>query len=187
MKKILFTLSALALCYAVNAQNLTTEKWPNGNKRSEGIVLGDAKMDPSDSKEVQSRKLNNTTKDGKWNTWFENGTVRSEEFYTKGAMTGTWKTWYDNGQLESEINFTAATSTVYYKSGEKNSEGGMASGMIHTGTWTGYFENGTKNYEGAYNSEGMKVGVWKWWDEKGNETTEQTYQNGNLTNTKNLK
>ena len=179
MKKIIFTFSAIALFLTANAQDKRTETWPNGNKKSEGIVIGKA-IDPNASKEVQSRQSVNIIKDGKWTNWFENGTVRSEEFYSNGITVGTWKVWYDNGQLESEINFTTGKSAHFYKNGNKHSEGGIAVGMVNTGKWIGYHENGNKNFEGTYTNEGQKDGVWTWYDETGKATTTQTYQNGEL-------
>ncbi|MBL0329809.1 MAG: hypothetical protein IPP64_10415 [Bacteroidetes bacterium] len=179
MKKFLFTFAAVALFTTVNAQNKRTETWPNGNKKSEGMTIG-KDMDPSASKEVQSRQSVNIIKDGMWTNWFEDGKVRSEEYYNNGIMVGTWKVWYDNGQLESEINFTAGTSVHFYKNGQKHSQGGIANGMVNTGRWIGYHENGNKNFEGSYTADGQKDGVWTWYDETGKTTTTQTYQNGEL-------
>jgi antitoxin component YwqK of YwqJK toxin-antitoxin module len=169
---------------AVNAQNLITTNWPNGNKQTEGAVTGDAKISNADSKEEQARKMAAVVKDGKWTTWFENGTVRSEEYYSNGTMTGTWKSVYDNGQTEFTIDFASGKAVFYTKSGVVSSEGLIANGMVHKGDWTGYYENGTKNYKGSYDNEGRKDGVWTWWDEKGNMTNGQTFKNGTLLSTK---
>lgn len=179
MKKIVFTFAAMALFLTANAQDKRVETWPNGNKKSEGIVIGNS-VDASASKEVQARQSVNVIKDGKWTNWFENGTVRSEESYNKGITTGIWKVWYENGQLESEINFTAGTAVHFYKNGNKHSEGGIAAGMVNTGKWTAYHENGNKNFEGTYTSDGQKDGVWTWYDETGKLTTTQTFKNGEL-------
>ncbi len=178
MKKVIFTLSAITVFLTANAQGTKTETWPNGNKKSEGVIIGKA-LDASASKEVQLRQSVAAIKDGKWTNWFENGTVRSEEYYSNGTMIGNWKVWYDNGQLESDINFTTGKSVYFHKNGKKQSEGGIASGMVNIGTWIGYFEDGSKNYEGTYNMNGQKDGVWTWYDEKGKVTT-QTYKNGEL-------
>ncbi|HEY0029571.1 MAG TPA: hypothetical protein VGC65_02340 [Bacteroidia bacterium] len=180
MKKTLFTLSAAVLLLTANAQNKTVEHWPNGTKKSEGIVIGDNKVDATASKEQQSRQSVTIIKDGKWSTWHENGTLRSEENYNQGIMTGAWKAWYENGQVESEINFTTGKASFYHKNGKKQSEGTMANGMVTTGKWTGYYENGNKNYEGTYASNGQKDGTWNWFDETGKATTIQIYKNGDL-------
>jgi antitoxin component YwqK of YwqJK toxin-antitoxin module len=186
MKKIIFTLSALAFSLAINAQGVTTEHWPNGNKKSEGVAIGNAVVSASDSKENQARQLSSVIKDGKWSYWYENGTLRAEEYYTNGTMTGIWKVLYEDGKLESQIDFGTSKATIFFKDGNKNSEGGMINGMIHTGAWVGYYENGNKNYQGSYDNAGNKIGTWTWYDEKGNATTEQTFNNGELTGTKKL-
>lgn len=180
MKKIILAVSAFAFIFTANAQDKKTELWPNGAKKSEGIVIGASKVDPNAPKEIQARQSVNITKDGKWTNWFENGTVRSEEYYNKGIMTGNWKVWYDNGQIESDINFATGTASHYHKNGNKQSEGGIANGMVNTGKWTGYFENGKKNYEGTYTMDGKKDGNWTWYDENGKVTSVQVYQNGEL-------
>ena len=179
MKKILLTLSAMALLILANAQVKKTENWPNGNKKSEGSIIGNS-VDASSPKETQARQAVNVIKDGKWINWFENGTIRSEEYYNKGSMTGNWKVWYENGQIESDINFISGKSVHFHKNGKKQSEGGIADGMINIGKWKGYHENGNLNYEGSYSSKGQKEGVWTWYDEAGKITTVQTYLNVEL-------
>jgi antitoxin component YwqK of YwqJK toxin-antitoxin module len=186
MKKIILTISAVAAFFVVNAQRTVTENWPNGSKKSQGTVIGDANIAPNDSKEDQARKMSSVAKDGKWTTWFENGTLHSEEFYDKGTMTGTWKSLYENGKTESEINFATGKAVFYYPNGTINSEGNMSNGMIQKGKWTGYHDNGNKNFEGSYNAEGKKDGVWKFYDTKGLATTEQTFNNGELIKTTDL-
>jgi antitoxin component YwqK of YwqJK toxin-antitoxin module len=94
-------------------------------------------------------------------------------------MAGAWKAWYENGQLESDINFTTGKTTHFYKNATKQSEGGIAPGMISTGKLIGYYENGKKNYEGTYTMDGKKDGIWTWYDEAGKVTT-QTYSKGEL-------
>jgi len=179
MKKILFTLSAMTFLLAANAQEKKTENWSNGNKKSEGSIIGNP-IDASAPKETQARQAVTIIKDGKWINWFENGNVRSEEYYNKGRMTGNWKVWYDNGKQESDINFITGKSAHFHKNGKKQSEGGIAEGMVNIGKWKGYYENGNLNYEGSYSSNGQKEGVWSWYDEAGKITTVQTYLNGEL-------
>jgi antitoxin component YwqK of YwqJK toxin-antitoxin module len=179
MKKILLTLASIALLISANAQDKRTENWPNGNKKSEGRIIGNP-VDASSPKEAQARQALNVIKDGKWTNWFENGTIRSEEYYNKGSMIGNWKVWYENGQIDSDINFISGKSAHFYKNGKKQSEGGIADGMINIGKWKGYFENGNLNYEGVYSANGQKEGIWTWYDETGKVTTTQLYKNGEL-------
>jgi antitoxin component YwqK of YwqJK toxin-antitoxin module len=186
MKKIILTLSAVAAFIVTNAQNKVSESWPNGNKKSEGVVIGEVKINPTDTKEEQAKKMNSAIKDGKWTNWYENGKIRSEEEYNKGTMTGIWKSFFEDGKTESEINFISGKATFYNKRGGLSSEGTMASGMIQKGQWIVYHENGNKNAEGSYNAEGKKDGIWKWYNTQGMATTEQTYKNGELIGTADL-
>jgi len=179
MKKLIFTLSALALFITLNAQEKKTEYYENGSKKSEGIVLGGS-VDANASKSEQARQSANITRDGKWTNWYENGSVRSEEYYSKGTMTGNWKGWYQNGKLESDINFGTGTAVFYHANGNKHSEGQIKDGMVYTGKWTGYHENGNKNYEGSYTADGQKDGTWTWYDVNGKMTSTQVYSNGQL-------
>lgn len=186
MRKTILTISAAATFFVMNAQNTVTETWPNGSKKSQGIVIGEAKINPADSKEEQAKKMQNVIKDGKWTTWYENGAFHSEEYYDKGTMTGTWKSSYENGKTESEINFTTGKAIYYNDKGGISSEGMMASGMIQKGKWIGYHENGNKNYEGSFNAEGKKDGVWKFFNTQGIAATEQIFKNGELVKTTKL-
>jgi len=181
MKKIILSITTIFVSFvALNAQNVVTEKWDNGNKKSEGIIIGNGTTVANETKEQQAQRTSALIKDGKWMNWYENGTVRSEEHYNKGEMTGVWKSYNENGAIESELNFTTGKAVNFHKNGQKHSEGTIKSGMISVGKWIGYFENGTKNYEGTYNSQGQKDGTWKWWNEKGELTAEQTFKNGTL-------
>lgn len=185
MKKILFTLLASAISVAAFSQQSTIKYWDNGNKKSEGLMIGGTAVSSNDSKAVQAQKMQGAVKDGKWSYWFENGKQSGEEYYNKGSQTGTWKTWYDNGNISSEINFEAGTATFWFSNGKKQSEGKMMTGMVRDGKWTGWYENGRINFEGSYKN-GKKEGVWVWYNEKGEKTTEQVYQDDKVTGTKNF-
>lgn len=180
MKKIVLSIALFSFLMAANAQSVKTERYANGNKKSEGMVIGDAQIDNTASKEAQARQAASITKDGNWTTWFENGTVRSEEHYNKGAMVGAWKFYYEDGKTESDINFETGKAVYFFKNGNKQSEGGISNGMVTTGKWTGYHENGQKNFEGSYNAQGQKVGQWNWWDDQGRFLSSQTFNNGTV-------
>lgn len=181
MKKIISSIAVVVFTFFVStAQNIVTEKWQNGNKKSEGSIIGNTNSVSNETKDQLAQRTSSLIKDGKWSYWFENGTLKSEEYYNKGEMTGTWKSYHENGSIESETNFSTGKAVVFHKNGQKHSEGTMKSGMITIGKWTGYFENGAKNYEGTYNNQGQKDGVWKWWNEKGEVTAEQHFKNGTL-------
>jgi antitoxin component YwqK of YwqJK toxin-antitoxin module len=183
MKKIFATLFASAFSIAMFAQQTAVEYWPNGTKKSEGVMLNAQAVNATDSKAVQAQKMQNAAKDGKWSYWFENGQLSSEEHYSSGAMIGTWKSWYNNGQISSQIDFSNSNAAFYHANGQKESEGKMYSGMKKDGKWTGWYDNGKMNYEGMY-SDGKKTGTWIYYSETGAKTAEQVFNAGELVSTK---
>lgn len=183
MRRIFFTFILGALSAAAFAQQTTTEFWSNGQKKSEGVVLGAEKILPGDSKEVQSQKLQNARKDGKWIYWFEDGKISAEEHYQDGVQTGVWKSWYDNGKLSSQIDFQNFHATYWFTNGQKQSEGKMYTGFVKDGKWIAWHENGTLNVEGTYKM-GKKDGTWIWYNDKGEKVSEQVYKNDELVLTK---
>jgi len=177
MKKIILSLTFAAFALSGSSQKLYTENWDNGKKKSEGILYGATEFPKTDTKQDRAMKMANSLKDGKWQHWYENGTLGAEENYKMGVETGVWRTWFDNGSVSSVTDFESAQSVSYYLNGKKLSEGTMQKGMLKSGTWTGYFENGAKNYEGFYKN-GLKDGQWTWWNEKGEQTMVENYSNG---------
>jgi hypothetical protein len=102
--------------------------------------------------------------------WFDDGTVRSEGAYAKGAMTGAWRSFYSGGVVRSEKT---------YRDG------------VPTGTWTTFFADGSPSTVHVYASAdrvrvtefgpgkkklregelvgGARHGTWIEWDAYGNE------------------
>lgn len=183
MKKMFAILLASAFSAAAFAQQAVVEYWPNGTKKSEGVMLNAQAVNASDSKAVKAQKMQNALKDGKWSYWFENGQLSAEENYSSGEPTGVWKTWYNNGQIGSQIDFTTSNAVFYHTNGHKESEGKMLPGMKKDGKWTGWYDNGKLNYEGSF-SGGKKIGTWIFYSESGVKTAEQEFRDGELVSTK---
>jgi antitoxin component YwqK of YwqJK toxin-antitoxin module len=68
-------------------------------------------------------------KDGKYESWYENGQKSEEGEYVDGKMHGRWVAWYQNGQKEEE--------------------GEYVNGKRH-GIWTFWDEDGNKENERIY-------------------------------------
>jgi hypothetical protein len=104
-------------------------------------------------------RQNEPPKDGSWTERWENGSLRSQGSYTKGAKEGLWRTWYKNGQLQ-----TIGT----YEMGEP------------TGFWSTWYENGkiklkaTMDFAVQHEMNGMKKG-WKFWTEEGEPVVYETW------------
>ncbi|TND08049.1 MAG: hypothetical protein FD123_2603 [Bacteroidetes bacterium] len=187
MKRLLFSIPLVLAFTGLSAQYQSTELWPNGNKLVQGTYSADPGIKPGDDKHTVAEKIGKVTKVGDWSYWFENGKLSAEEHYTStGIATGTWKTWYANGQTTSEINFTTGTATFWFENGSRSSQGTMLPGMIQTGKWVSWHDNGQKNSEGSFDKNGKQVGTWTFWDAQGKKMAEQTYNNGELTQTKNF-
>ena len=161
----------------VTSQNLNTQYWDNGQQRSEGILLPET-AGPALSDRAKITDL--SRRDGQWTTWYQDGKLASQEFYTKGLQTGLWKTSFPSGKQSSEVNLESGKAIYWYESGKLHSEGIMNKGMIRNGIWKGYFENGKITYEGNY-SAGDKNGNWTWYNEKGDKTLAEKYSQGKQT------
>ncbi|MFN5628521.1 MAG: toxin-antitoxin system YwqK family antitoxin [Bacteroidota bacterium] len=176
---ILFLLP-VSLCMA----QVKTAYYANGNKMYEGKFV-DASPDffaptfESLPKEDKARLMASAKKDGEWKTWFENGTIASEEVYRNGVITGHWKQYTIDGKISADLNFGSGISTFFYTTGQKESQGLMLEGYVLEGEWTGFHENGKISFTGKYN-KGQKDGVWVYYNVDGSKNTEQTYNNGVL-------
>lgn len=63
----------------------------------------------------------NQEREGRWRSWYENGTLWSEAHYKDGVQTGKYRTFFENGKQSMEGN---------YKDGKR------------VGTWKLYDEDG---------------------------------------------
>src|SRR3990167_7677894 len=57
--------------------------------------------------QINERKtiFRGNTEQGKYEQWYENGQLNSENNYKDGEKEGIQRTWYENGQLNSENNY----------------------------------------------------------------------------------
>ena len=97
-------------------------------------------------------------KDGKLNTWYVNGQIKSEKNYKNGKLNGKMTMWYMNGQIKSGRN---------YKNGKKD------------GKLISWYQNAQIQSDGNY-KDGKKDGKWTLWDENGQITSEKIYKDGEL-------
>lgn len=181
MKKTLLSITFALSALLAFGQYTYTENWPNGKKKMQGSYNSAVEIYSTDSKEVQSQKMANAIRIGKWEHFFEDGKLAAEEFYTNGVMTGTWKSWYSDGSVQYVIDFSTGKAIIYHQNGKVASEGKMLPGMIQDGYWITNHSNGNRNVEGSY-VNGQKNGDWKFYDEKGNHYFTEKWNNGVKTN-----
>jgi antitoxin component YwqK of YwqJK toxin-antitoxin module len=98
------------------------------------------------------------TKEGEWNSWYENNQKESKGFYWNGVREDVWTYWHENGQKAKERE---------YKEGKKE------------GLWTYWHENGQKQSEREY-KDGKEEGLWTYWHENGQKQSEREYKDGEL-------
>lgn len=89
-------------------------------------------------------------------TFWKNGTVKTEKNYNKGTLDGWVTSYYEWGDVDDKI---------YYKDGNAH------------GKYTSYFANGTLYCEGYYHND-EKVGEWKYYHANGNLQKEYYYSDG---------
>ena len=83
---------------------------------------------------MSSKRYLRGVKDGPFNTWYENGQKRSENYWEYDKKIGKWFTWYSNGQLEAEGSYVNDKKdgrwVSYNKTGEKVTELLYANGEL---------------------------------------------------------
>jgi antitoxin component YwqK of YwqJK toxin-antitoxin module len=114
---------------------LEVEHYSNGQKGAEGRLV--------DGK-----------RDGFWQTWYEDGRLRSAGNWANGAKTGHWVFCHQNGN---------------------KTEGDYKDGVRH-GMWIDWWDSGVKAREVAFERD-MANGVQKDWYRNGNLRQEGTYVN----------
>ena len=134
------------------------EYYPNGQKKSEGILRYDEKGIP--------------VRDGKWTYWVSLGQKDKEVTYKDGKEDGLWTSWWysSNGQKRYEVTYKEGKedglATEWWENGNKYSEKTYKDGK-EDGLATSWHEYGEKYREQNY-SVGELISD-KMWDEDGNE------------------
>jgi len=149
-------------------QELSSEKYPNGQLKSEGTIVSGKK-------------------EGIWTTWYESGQKESEETYKNGIQNGISLSWYINGTKEHEGIYDFGRKNgkwiSYHENGQIDSSGYYINGL-KDGQWTSWHKNQQKKSDGYY-KEGKKDGSWHTWFENGriefNGNYKDDYIDGNAT------
>lgn len=84
-------------------------------------------------------------RNGNWETYHHNGTIKSKGFYIDGLEDGLWLAYYENGQLHYRGKFIKG---------------------IKDGIWEEYYPNGQLKSKGKY-LEGKYFEGWSFYNEKG--------------------
>ena len=131
---------------------------------------------------------------GRWTTWYKNGTKESEGYLKDYLKTGHWTTWYENGNKVSEEDWKDEKlihQTRWYENGNKENEGDFVNGnttnlrawyedgnikeeFVANGHSVSYYDNGNKQEEGD-RKDGIGIGHWIYWYEDGSKRYEMDY------------
>jgi uncharacterized protein len=130
--------------------------------------------------------LFNNMYQGRYLSYFENGQLRSEGYYSKNKMTGTWHYFYPGGKIMSIQEFKqgkllninawdvdsnsliingTGTFILYYANGSRMSRVTYKA-CKQDGVWISWFENGKLASEVCYDF-GKPIGIWRFWDQDG--------------------
>lgn len=56
--------------------------------------------------------FSNELLNGKFTSYFDDGSKKSDRFYKDSVPIGTWKSWYNNGNLQSVVEFLDSTGQI---------------------------------------------------------------------------
>lgn len=98
----------------------------------------------------------NGKKEGEWQTYYNNGTIKNKGIYLNDHKIGVWSVYYDTGELEKEI---------LYKLGKKH------------GRTKIFYKNGAKKALLNYN-EGKENGISEYFDQDGHLQMKVHYKSG---------
>ncbi len=149
--------------------SLTTIYYPDGSKYKQTMYM-------------QNEKTRMEMKNGKELCWYENGQVKSELTYEKGAPAGAACTYYDNGTKASETTYKNGNKEgdeiEYYPDGTKKKLTPFVNGDLH-GVQREWYPNGNPKKEDTY-SKNVLNGISTWYYEDGKKETECSYKDGKL-------
>ena len=95
----------------------------------------------------------NYTKDGRYISYYKNGTLSGDIYYENGIMVGACSWYFPSGNLKRIKEFTSDSNLSYqidfYENGQRKSEGTFA-GDAFSGRWIFYDQLGTITLESDY-------------------------------------
>lgn len=108
-------------------------------------------------------QLPDGSKHGRERVWRRDGSREWEKEWDKGEPAGAWRSWYANGQLRSECFYSGAgverTLSFWHENGARRMQGPAIQG-VRTGRWRVWFAEGALAEEGEY-EQGLRTGLWQ--------------------------
>ncbi len=107
---------------------------------------------------------------GEWKVFFEDGTLKSSEFYLNDTIHGPFKEYYDNGRLNLESEFVhgvlQGVAKRYFITGELMEEVTFENNE-ENGPFKEYYKNGQLQWSGTYLNGDNEFGLLEHYNEEG--------------------
>jgi antitoxin component YwqK of YwqJK toxin-antitoxin module len=111
-------------------------------------------------------------------TYYEDGSVKEEAYFSGGAPHGPAKWYYESGTLEQEVNFDLGkrhgVMRTYYENGSIKEEVFYEEGLLE-GTAKWFYESGVLMQEAEY-AAGKREGITRVYNEDGTLKSEWEYK-----------
>ena len=123
--------------------------------------------DSTKVKEIFHFNLRDSTLEGTYESFHQNGSLQTFGWYKKNQPDSSWRYYYENGRKKAEGKYRNGQTNghwkYYYENGNLKSEGDLR-GEIKEGSWSFYFENGGEKSAGQY-EQNVKTGIWNYFYE----------------------
>ena len=136
--------------------------------------------DSSRLKEVIHFDSNDSTLEGSYESFHDNGSLQTFGHYKDNLPDSSWVYYYFNGRKRASGNFKQGRTNgkwiYYYENGNKKSEGIFREDIKH-GLWTFFYESGKPKSTGTFVSN-KKAEIWNYFYEDEMAKAQAYYENG---------
>jgi len=120
-------------------------------------------------------------KHGRERAFYVDGSPQFERHWVRGEPAGLWQSWWENGRLRSECSFDKQQAprqmSFWHANGQLDGRG-MAINGRRIGVWEFFHANGVLESKGEYVA-GERGGTWSFWDEHGVLLQSGRFESGN--------
>lgn len=166
MRRIALISSAFWLCISSYGQITVKKTFFDSDKT---ILKEEISLNESDS-----------TLEGEYQSFYQNGSLATKGFYKENFSDSTWIFYFENGNEKAQGDFKEGKQTgswvYYFENGNEKAVGLLQENIKH-GHWTFYFENGLEKSSGIFFS-GKKEGIWNYLYEEGSLKAQAYFDHG---------
>ena len=149
------------------------------------IVVKKTFFDPDKSqiRELISLNAADSTLQGKYQSFYQNGSLATKGYYHNNLSDSIWTFYFENGKMKASGKYHRSVQNgkwkYFFENGNQKAEGLLVNGAKED-TWVFYFENGGEKSTGKYEN-GKKEGIWNYFYEEGKLKAQAYYEKGNGT------